>query len=79
MVARVFAATGRKPAVVSLPEWLWRLGFAALHLIRPGQALKQNLAMARRMNKDLWFDHAAATHDFSYAPGPFKPDFTSGT
>ncbi|WP_235075868.1 NAD-dependent epimerase/dehydratase family protein [Asticcacaulis sp. AC460] len=78
MVARVFTATGRKPAVVPLPEGIWRLGFAVLHLIRPGQALKQNLAMAQRMNKDLWFDHAAAMRDFGYAPGPFRPDFTGG-
>ncbi|EGF89607.1 NAD dependent epimerase/dehydratase family protein [Asticcacaulis biprosthecium C19] len=79
MVARVFAATGRKPAVVSLPEWLWRVGFGVLQRIRPGQALKQNLAMAQRMNHDLWFDHASAARDFGYAPGPFKPDFTSET
>ncbi|MBW8881913.1 MAG: NAD-dependent epimerase/dehydratase family protein [Asticcacaulis sp.] len=75
MVERIFAAMGRKPAVVAMPKWLWRLGFAILHVLRPGKALKQNLAMAQRMNRDLWFDHAPAIRDFGYAPGPFKPDF----
>ncbi|ESQ73822.1 NAD(P)-dependent oxidoreductase [Asticcacaulis sp. AC402] len=75
MVVLVFAALDRKPAVVPLPEWVWRLGFGVLHLIRPGQALKQNLAMAQRMNCDLWFDHTPAKQDFGYAPGTFKPDF----
>lgn len=77
MVEKIFAAMGRKPAIVSLPLWLWRLGFATLGIVRPDKALKQNLSMATRMNKDLWFDHGAATRDFGYAPGAFQPKFVT--
>ncbi len=76
MVERIFAAMGRKAAVVSVPEGIWRLAFAVLDIIQPRKGLKRNINMVLRMNRDLWFDHAPATRDFGYAPGPFRPDFS---
>jgi hypothetical protein len=29
-------------------------------------------AMAERMNRDLVFDHAEATHDLNFSPRPFQ-------
>ncbi len=75
MVARIFASLGRKPALLTLPVWLWRLGFAAADILRQRKALKRNVQMVIRMNKDLWFDHTAATRDFGYKPEPFRPEF----
>lgn len=77
MVARIFAAKGRPARILSLPEWAWRLGFGVLGVLRPGSALKGNVHMALRMNTDLVFDHSAATRDFGYDPGIFKPVFTA--
>ena len=73
MVERIFIGLGRKPFIVSLPLQVWRFVLAALDWIRPNKTLKRNINMVARMNVDLWFDHAAATHDFGYAPGPFAP------
>lgn len=75
MVARIFASKGKPARILSLPEWAWRLGFGVLGVLRPGFALKGNVHMALRMNTDLIFDHTAATHDFDYEPGIFKPEF----
>ena len=77
MVARIFEAMDRAPAIIAVPEGVWRLVFGALKIMQPHRDLKQNLDMALRMNRDLWFESAPAIHDFDYAPGPFKPDFTS--
>ncbi|MDI7774075.1 NAD-dependent epimerase/dehydratase family protein [Asticcacaulis sp. EMRT-3] len=75
MVARVFAALGRRPLILSLPEVVWRWGFAVLDVLTPGRKLKRNLQMVVRMNRDLWFDPVPPARDFGYAPGDFKPDF----
>jgi len=75
MVARIFEGMGRKPAIVAIPESGWRLIFGVLKAVQPHRDLKQNLDMALRMNRDLWFDSAQATRDFGYAPRPFRPDF----
>ncbi len=73
MVERIFRGMGRKPLIVPLPLEVWRLALGALDWLRPNKTLKRNVNMAARMNVDLWFDHAAATHDFGYQPGPFAP------
>ena len=73
MVERIFRGLGRKPLIVSLPLEVWRFALGALDWLRPNKTLKRNVNMAARMNVDLWFDHAAATHDFGYQPGPFAP------
>lgn len=76
MVARVFEAMGRRPALLAVPEGAWRFIFGALRLVQPHRDLRQNLDMALRMNHDLWFDAGPAVRDFGYAPGPFRPIFT---
>lgn len=76
MVERIFVTMGRKPAVLAIPEAAWRFAFALINAFQPGRALKRNISMVLRMNRDLWFDHAAASKDFGYAPGPFRPDFS---
>lgn len=78
MAEAIFTALGRKPLIVDVPEWVWRLGFAALNLIQPGKKLKRNIGMVTRMNQDLYFDVKPAVEDFGYAPDGFTPDF-SGT
>jgi nucleoside-diphosphate-sugar epimerase len=77
MVERIFRGLGRKPLIVSLPLEVWGFALGVLDWLRPNKTLKRNINMAARMNVDLWFDHAPASHDFGYAPGPFAPgDFT---
>jgi nucleoside-diphosphate-sugar epimerase len=78
MVEQIFVALDRKPLIVDVPEWAWRLGFAVLDIVQPGKKLKRNIGMATRMNQDLWFDVKPAVEDFGYAPEGFTPDF-SGT
>ena len=73
MVERIFRGLGRKPLIVSLPLDVWRFALGLLDWVRPNKALKRNVNMVARMNVDLWFDHAAATNDFGYQPGPFAP------
>ena len=73
MVERIFRGLGRKPLIVSLPLEVWKFALAVVDWFRPNKTLKRNISMVARMNVDQWFDHAAATHDFGYEPGPFVP------
>ena len=80
MVERIFSGLGKKPFIVSLPLQVWWFVLTVLDWLRPNKTLKRNINMAARMNVDLWFDHAAASHDFGYAPGPFTPgNFTAAS
>jgi len=74
MVERIFRGLGRKPLIVSLPLKVWWFALSFLDWVRPNKTLKRNISMVERMNVDLWFDHAPATHDFGYRPGPFNFD-----
>lgn len=69
MAARVFAPLGRPPRLPSIPLWLFRLAVAILRVLpryRHGSA-----AMAKRMNRDLVFDHAEAASDLGFRPRGF--------
>ncbi|MBU6225379.1 MAG: NAD-dependent epimerase/dehydratase family protein [Burkholderiales bacterium] len=69
MVARVFAALGRPARLVTVPLWAFRLAVAMLRrLPRYGY---WSSAMAKRMNRDLVFDHADAARDFGFKPRGF--------
>lgn len=70
MIAAVFAAMGREPRLLSVPQWLVRLAIIVLRRF-PGFG-HVTAAMAERMNRDLVFDHASAHEDFGYAPRPFR-------
>jgi nucleoside-diphosphate-sugar epimerase len=71
MAERVFEGLGRRPAILPLPEGLWRLAFAAARPLLPGATAQ----MGARMSEDLAFDGSAATADFGWNPRPFRPDF----
>jgi len=73
MVCRVFEALGRHPRIVSVPLWCFRLAAAGAQLLPPFRNL--STAMAERMNQDLVFDHSAASQDWGFTPGPFRPNF----
>ena len=73
MAERVFEGLGRRPAIVSAPEGLWRAAFALARPFLPGATAQ----MGARMSEDLTFDGAAAARDFGWNPRPFRPDFKS--
>src|SRR5690606_12682947 len=75
MAIRIGMAGRRKAGIIRFPEWLWEAGFTLMGWLRPNEARKNNLEMARRMNVDLVFSHEDARRDFGYAPSPFRPDF----
>lgn len=69
MVARVFAAMGRRQRLLPVPLWMFRLALAALRWL-PIYA-HWSASMATRMNEDLVFDHSAATVDLAFDPRAF--------
>jgi nucleoside-diphosphate-sugar epimerase len=71
MAERVFEGLGRRPAILPLPEGLWRLAFALARPLLPGATAQ----MGTRMSEDLAFHGSAATADFGWNPRPFRPDF----
>jgi nucleoside-diphosphate-sugar epimerase len=73
MAERVFEGLGRRPAIVSAPQGLWRAAFALARPFMPGATAQ----MGARMSEDLTFDGSAAARDFGWNPRPFRPDFSS--
>ena len=71
MAERVFEGLGRGPAILSLPEGLWRAAFALARPLLPGATAQ----MGARMSEDLTFDGSAASADFGWNPRPFRPNF----
>ena len=71
MITRIFAAMGRRPQLVHVPLWFFRLGIAVLHCLP--RYRHWTTAMAERMNQDLCFDHSEASRDFGYLPKNFEP------
>lgn len=69
MVASVFAALGRRPLLLPVPLWAFRLAVAMVRLL-PRYA-NWSVAMAERMNQDLVFDHQEAARDLAFAPRRF--------
>jgi nucleoside-diphosphate-sugar epimerase len=69
MVARVFSALGRRPCLLTVPLWVFRLAVIMLH---PLPRYRQwSTAMAERMSRDLVFDHAEAARDLGFKPRSF--------
>lgn len=71
MAQRVFEGLGRRPAILSLPPWLFRLLLTLARPFYPGATA----TMADRMAQDLTFDDAPARRDFGWAPRDFHPRF----
>ena len=70
MISRLFAALGRRPLLIPVPVWFFRL---AAFLIRSIPRYRNwNAQMAERMNADLVFDHTEAVRDLNFFPRPFK-------
>lgn len=70
MVARVFAALGHRPRLLTVPLWSFRLAVSALRCLP--RYRQWSAAMAERMNRDLVFDHTEAARDFGFKPRPFS-------
>lgn len=69
MVARVFAALGRRPRLLTVPLWAFRL---VVSILRYFPRYRQwSAAMAERMNRDLVFDHTEAARDLGVKPRGF--------
>lgn len=70
MVARVFAALGRHPRLLTVPLWAFRLAVSVLRCLP--RYRQWSAAMAERMNRDLVFDHTEAARDIGFKPRPFS-------
>ena len=69
MVARVFTALGRRPRLLTVPLWAFRLAVTMLR--RLPRYRQWSAAMAERMNRDLVFDHSDAARDLGFRPRGF--------
>ena len=69
MVSRVFKAIGRRPRLLTVPLWAFRLAVAVLRFL-PRYRL-WSAAMAERMCQNLVFEHEEAARDLSFRPRPF--------
>ena len=71
MAQRVFEGLGRRPAILSLPPWLFRLLLSLAKPFYPGATA----TMGDRMAQNLTFDDAPARQDFGWSPRDFRPRF----
>jgi hypothetical protein len=71
MAERVFEGMGRRPRIVTAPEWLWALGFAIAKPLLKGATAQ----MGKRMAENLVFKAGPAQEDLSWAPRDFQPKF----
>jgi nucleoside-diphosphate-sugar epimerase len=71
MVARIFAAMGRRPRIVRIPLPAFALA-ARLARLHPRYRHIRS-SMAERMEQDMIFSNAEAISDFGFAPRPFEP------
>lgn len=69
MVARIFIALDRRPCLMTVPLWAFRLAVAMLRCLP--RYRQWSTAMAERMNSDLVFDHAEAEQDLGFRPRKF--------
>lgn len=69
MVARIFTALGRRPHLLPVPLWAFRLAIAMLRYLP--RYRHWSTAMAERMNRDLVFDHSEAIRDLDFMPRMF--------
>jgi nucleoside-diphosphate-sugar epimerase len=69
MVTHVFGALGRRPRLLTVPFWAFRLAVAVLRGLPHYR--QWSTAMVERMNRDLVFDHTEAARDFGFKPRGF--------
>lgn len=70
MVIRVFDVLGRRPRLLTVPLWAFRLAVTILR--RLPRYRQWSAAMAERMNRDLVFDHTDAARDCGFKPRAFE-------
>lgn len=71
MTARVFAALGRQPRLVTIPPAVIKSGIRIARLLPRFRDWSPE--MAERMQADMAFDCSEAARDFGYTPRPFRP------
>ena len=69
MVTRVFEALGRRPHLLRVPLWAFRLAVAVLRQVP--RYRQWSATMAERMGRDQVFDHADAARDLGFKPRSF--------
>lgn len=69
MVVRIFSALSRRPHLLIVPLWLFRMGLTALRCLPCYK--KWSIGMAQRMNCDLIFDNSEAARDLDFKPRAF--------
>jgi nucleoside-diphosphate-sugar epimerase len=72
MVERIFEGLGKSPKFLPAPLLVFQALMKIASLLPRYRYLSG--AMARRMNEDLYFDHAEASRDFGYSPRGFRPN-----
>lgn len=68
LVRRVFESEGRRPMLLPIPMWAYRIVVGAAKKIP--QAAFVRMEMVERMFQDLTVDNAKARSDFGYEPRP---------
>lgn len=71
LVRRIFRAEGRRPLLIPLPLWAYRLAIAAARRYSKTGFVRKE--MVDRMFRDLVADNGPAVRDFGYAPMSFDP------
>jgi uncharacterized protein YbjT (DUF2867 family) len=69
MIERVFSALGRRPRLLTVPLWAFRLAVAILRCLP--RYRKWSASMAERMNRDMVFDQAEVVRDLDFKPRAF--------
>ena len=70
MVIRVFDTLGRRPRLLTVPLWAFRLAVSMLRCLP--RYRQWSAAMAERMNSDLVFDHTEAARVIGFKPRQFS-------
>jgi len=69
MVIRVFHALGKRPRLIHVPLWMFKVMLAIVRILP--RYKHWSSAMAERMNQDLVFDHSYAERDLGFKPRAF--------
>lgn len=71
MVGRIFDGMGKPRRTFLLPSAVWNVAFLLAGSLLPNA----NVAMGKRMSKDMVFDGTPAECDFNWSPRGFHPNF----
>lgn len=71
MTGRIFDSLQKPRRMISIPLPLWSVALTLAQRLVPGA----NVAMGKRMSKDMMFDNTPAVADFTWSPRGFRPNF----